>query len=164
MHLAARHRPGKPKAAWRWKKGAFNLCYVVRYEDGFEAIVRFTALERVIFRTEKVENEVAVMNNLRQNTKVPIPEVFGPGNCWGSFIERNIPPAACPVRWCGIICRRSTVEGRSRFIAMLSALQMFLSTWKTCQRYHGKKPSKLWRRRRYRLMATGGVRIEYLIL
>lgn len=93
MQLAAQHRPGKPKAACYWRNGAFNICYLVRYEDGFHAIVRFAALGKVMFRAEKVRNEVAAINYLRQNTSVPVPEVFGHGHCRAgpyivmSFIE-----------------------------------------------------------------------------
>ncbi|PWY82078.1 hypothetical protein BO70DRAFT_429164 [Aspergillus heteromorphus CBS 117.55] len=59
--------------------GAFNICYRVRYEDGVHVIVRFAALGRAIPRREKLENEVATMRYLRQNTSIPVPEVFGSG-------------------------------------------------------------------------------------
>ena len=81
MGLVQKHRPGKVRAARLWKNGAFNVCYQVRCEDGFEAIVRFTALGRVIFRSEKVQSEVAVMNYLRLHTSIPVPEVLGSGIC-----------------------------------------------------------------------------------
>ncbi|KAK2810336.1 hypothetical protein FQN50_003067 [Emmonsiellopsis sp. PD_5] len=81
MELALKHRPGKPLAACRWKNGAFNICYRVKYEDGFHAIVRFAALGKAILRREKVEHEVATMNYLRRNTSIPVPEVLGSGIC-----------------------------------------------------------------------------------
>lgn len=87
MHLARKHRPGKTQAACRWKNGAFNICYRVKYDDGVNIIVRFAALGRAVFRREKVENEVVVLNYLRQHTKVPVPEVYGKGTCWaGPYI------------------------------------------------------------------------------
>lgn len=87
MKLAETHYPRKSSAACRWKNGAFNVCFRVKYEDGFEAIVRFAALGRVVFRMEKVENEVAVMNYLRQNTSIPVPRVLGFGKTWtGPYI------------------------------------------------------------------------------
>jgi aminoglycoside phosphotransferase (APT) family kinase protein len=93
MRLAATHRSGKPIAACRWKNGSFNLCYRVKYEDGYNAIVRFAALGRTIHRHEKVDNEVAVMDYLRRYTSIKVPEVLGTGTCWAgpyivmSFIE-----------------------------------------------------------------------------
>ncbi len=93
MHLAATHRAGKPIAACHWKNGSFNICYRVKYDDGFHAIVRFAALGRTIYRKEKVDNEVAVMKYLRQYTSIRVPDVLGAGTCWAgpyivmSFVE-----------------------------------------------------------------------------
>lgn len=43
------------KQACQWRNGAFNVCYRVRIRDsGHEAIVRFAALGRTVFRAEKV--------------------------------------------------------------------------------------------------------------
>ena len=93
MQLAAKHRIGKVVAARQWYNGAFNVCFRVKYEDGFHAIVRFAALARAIFRQEKVRNEVTVMKYLARHTSIPVPEVLGSGNCWAgpyivmSFVE-----------------------------------------------------------------------------
>lgn len=93
MHLAATHRAGKPVAGCYWRNDSFNICYRVKYDDGFYAIVRFAALGRTINRREEVENEVAVMIYLRQHTSIPVPEVLGAGTCWAgpyivmSFVE-----------------------------------------------------------------------------
>ena len=82
--------------ACQWRNGAFNVCYRVEYEDGFEGIVRFAALGKTIFRTEKVHNELAVMKYLAQQTSIPVPQVFGKGNCWAgpyivmAFIEGDL--------------------------------------------------------------------------
>ncbi|PGH16916.1 hypothetical protein AJ80_05060 [Polytolypa hystricis UAMH7299] len=81
MELALKHRPGKPLSACRWKNGAFNICYRVKYEDGLHVIVRFAALGKAILRREKVEHEVATMNYLHRNTSIPVPEVLGSGVC-----------------------------------------------------------------------------------
>ncbi|EHY60905.1 hypothetical protein ABEF92_005527 [Exophiala dermatitidis] len=93
MHLAAIHRAGKPIAACHWRNGSFNICYKVKYDDGFHAVVRFAALGRTIYRREKADNEVAVMKYLRQYTSIPVPDVLGAGTCWAgpyivmSFVE-----------------------------------------------------------------------------
>jgi len=96
IQLAAKHRAGNPAAARQWLNGAFNVCYRVKYEDGFEAIVRFASLGRTIFRSEKVHNEVAVMEYLSQQTSIPVPQVLGKGKCWAgpyivmTFIEGDL--------------------------------------------------------------------------
>ncbi|ESZ89981.1 phosphotransferase enzyme family protein [Sclerotinia borealis F-4128] len=80
--LAKKHRPGHKLGAALWKNGAYNVCYRVRYEDGFHAIVRFSALGKTVYRTEKVENEAIVLQYLHQHTNVPVPQVLGWGTCW----------------------------------------------------------------------------------
>lgn len=89
--LAVKHYPGTPTTASRFSNGAFNVCYRVTYQDGSRFLVRFTALGRVLFRTEKVEDEVAVMNYLTQNTSIPVPTVIGSGKCAiGPYIVMTI--------------------------------------------------------------------------
>ncbi|KAL9123566.1 MAG: hypothetical protein Q9217_007012 [Psora testacea] len=89
--LAAKHRPGIPTTGSRFSNGAFNFCYRVTYQDGFRALVRFTALGRVKFRNEKVQDEVAIMDYLAQNTSIPVPKVLGSGKCWlGPYIVMTI--------------------------------------------------------------------------
>ncbi len=90
MQLAGTHRAGKPTAACLWRNGSFNICYRVKYEDGFNAIVRFAALGRTIYRREKVDNEVAIMKYLGRYTSIPVPDVLGTGSCWaGPYIVMN---------------------------------------------------------------------------
>lgn len=87
MRFATKHRPSKTLAACPWKSGAFNICYRVKYEDGLHDIVRFAALGRAILRIEKVQNEVATMKYIRQNTSISVPEVLGSGIYWaGPYI------------------------------------------------------------------------------
>lgn len=81
--LAAEHHPGQLVTASRFGNGAFNFCYRVTYQDGTRVLVRYTALGRVLFRNEKVEDEVAAMKYLAQETSVciPVPTVLGSGKC-----------------------------------------------------------------------------------
>ncbi|EYE96084.1 phosphotransferase family protein [Aspergillus ruber CBS 135680] len=79
--LALQHRPGIPVSTTRFSHGAFNFCYQVAYEDGCRILVRFTALGRAVFRHEKVQDEVAVMRYLAENTSIPIPTILGSGRC-----------------------------------------------------------------------------------
>ncbi|RAH40524.1 phosphotransferase family protein [Aspergillus brunneoviolaceus CBS 621.78] len=79
--VASRHRAGTPVKAAPLANGAFNICYRVTYDDGHRVVVRFTALGRVVARTEKVEDEVAIMQYVAQYTRVPVPKVLGSGKC-----------------------------------------------------------------------------------
>ncbi|KAI1822499.1 phosphotransferase enzyme family protein [Xylaria intraflava] len=79
--LAFRHCPGTPVTASRLANGAFNVCYRVTFEDGKRVVVRFTALGRVVARREKVGDEIAVMEYLAQHTAIPVPKIFGSGDC-----------------------------------------------------------------------------------
>lgn len=85
--VAAKHQSAAPTTASFYSSGAFNVCYRVRFDDGSCALVRFAALGRVKFRKEKVQNEVAIMEYLAQNTSIPVPVVLGTGSCWaGPYI------------------------------------------------------------------------------
>ncbi|RFU24944.1 hypothetical protein B7463_g11393, partial [Scytalidium lignicola] len=85
----------------RWQPACGRMallmfCYRVKYEDNTNVIVRFAALGRVIFRQEKVGNEVTVLQYLRQHTQIPVPEVYGAGTCWAgpyivmAFVEGDL--------------------------------------------------------------------------
>lgn len=91
IKLATAHRSGTAVSASRFSHGAFNFSYQVVFEDGFRALVRFTALGRAVFRHEKVEDEVAVMRYLAAETSIPIPTVLGSGKCAvGPYIVMTI--------------------------------------------------------------------------
>lgn len=79
--VASRHRSGTPVKAAPLANGAFNVCYRVTYDDGCRVLVRFTALGRVVARSEKVEDEVAIMQYIAQHTSVPVPKALGSGKC-----------------------------------------------------------------------------------
>ncbi|KAI9645450.1 hypothetical protein NHQ30_006189 [Ciborinia camelliae] len=77
--LAGKHRPGNGLTAVRWRTGGYNVTFRVKYDDGFQAIVRFAALGQSLYRTEKVENEAIVLQYLRKNTNIPVPRLLGVG-------------------------------------------------------------------------------------
>ncbi|KFY07881.1 hypothetical protein V492_06736 [Pseudogymnoascus sp. VKM F-4246] len=76
MRLAKKHREGKTTTT--------------------NVIVRFAALGQSVFRQEKVDNEVTVLQYLRRHTQVPVPEVYGAGTCWAgpyiviAFVEGDL--------------------------------------------------------------------------
>ncbi|KAB8277553.1 phosphotransferase enzyme family protein [Aspergillus minisclerotigenes] len=59
--------------------GAFNLCFRMVFEDGFSSLLRFPCPGRVMFPKKKVQNEVAMMTYLQQNTKIPVPKIIHHG-------------------------------------------------------------------------------------
>lgn len=82
--LAAQHRRG---IAWvadvlGFTTGAYNICCIFTFENGFRALVRFPFLGRSRFRTEKSRNEALAMKLLSQNTALPVPRIPGMGR-WG---------------------------------------------------------------------------------
>lgn len=79
--LAAKHQPRTLTTASLFSNSTFNVCYWVTFQDGFHILVQFTALSQVAFRNEKVEDEVAIMNYLAQNTAIPVLKVLGSGKC-----------------------------------------------------------------------------------
>lgn len=61
-------------------RGSFNIGIQIRFEDnGPDALIRYAKPGVVANRDEKVQYEVAVMQYLRQCTKIPIPKIIG----WG---------------------------------------------------------------------------------
>ncbi|TPX25572.1 hypothetical protein DIZ76_011027 [Coccidioides immitis] len=54
----------------------------LKLADGFRVVVRFPILGRSRFRTEKSRDEIAVLQFLKQRTRLPVPVVLGGGR-WG---------------------------------------------------------------------------------
>lgn len=78
--LAYQHCDRVPVNAEHHSQGSFNRCYRVKFEEGRDVLVRFPALGRSMFRKEKLQDEIAVMDYIRLHTSVPVPEVFGQGD------------------------------------------------------------------------------------
>ena len=82
LSLAAKHRLGfTPVEASDFTTGAYNICSVVTFEDGFRVVVRFPILGRSRFRTEKSNDEIPTMQFLKQQTRLRVPGVLGAGQC-----------------------------------------------------------------------------------
>lgn len=78
--LAFHHLGREPVDAMHHSQGSFNRCYRVKFREGPDVLVRFPALGRSMFRQEKLEDEVAVMEYIIHNTSIPIPRVLGSGS------------------------------------------------------------------------------------
>lgn len=94
IQLAGPYVGPKQKEACQWENGAFNVCYRVRYcddgDNGTETIVRFSALGRTIFRSEKIDNEVAAFQFLRKYTAIPVPEVYATGKATPRTLQTGV--------------------------------------------------------------------------
>lgn len=77
--LAFKHRPGNNLTAVLYRTGGYNVTFLVKYEDGYQAIVRFASLGQSLYRTEKVENEAIALQYLRKHTEIPVPRLLGVG-------------------------------------------------------------------------------------
>lgn len=56
--------------------GFFNFCYRMDFDDGFSSMLRFPCPGKIMFPGEEVRKEVAVMQFLKQNTSIPVPEII----------------------------------------------------------------------------------------
>lgn len=72
-----------------WLKGTFNIGYVIKRPEGGaddtrpnSVFIRFPIVSRTYspWSAEKVENEVMVLECLREHTNIPLPQVHS----WGS--------------------------------------------------------------------------------
>lgn len=77
--LAYDHVGRLPVDAMHHSQGSFNRCYRVKFKQGPDVLVRFPALGRSMFRREKVEDEITVLEYIAQNTSIPVPRVLGNG-------------------------------------------------------------------------------------
>ncbi|KAI1935159.1 hypothetical protein LOZ66_005465 [Ophidiomyces ophidiicola] len=65
-----------------WKKGSYNVCIPVAFEDGTEGMgekwmVRIPLLPRLAFPEEKMRSEIATMKYIMEKTTIPIPKIHG---------------------------------------------------------------------------------------
>ncbi|KAG9197456.1 hypothetical protein G6514_001553 [Epicoccum nigrum] len=83
IDFVASRREGQPVGRFDgYLKGSFNLSLVIRFDDGgLKAVIRFPkpGITATNIRDEKVENEVQVLEFLRERTTVPVPRVVS----WG---------------------------------------------------------------------------------
>lgn len=60
--------------------GSFNFGVRIHWDDsGPDWLIRFPIPGKAILAEEKFRNEISVMKFIRQNTSIPVPEIFGHG-------------------------------------------------------------------------------------
>ncbi|KEY72772.1 hypothetical protein S7711_02555 [Stachybotrys chartarum IBT 7711] len=80
LKLAGKHRPNnQPIEASDLITGAFNICSIVTFDDGFKAIVRLPIMGRSRFRVEKTNDELLTMGYITPRTTIPVPTLLGTG-------------------------------------------------------------------------------------
>lgn len=78
---------GKPCRVVGRFEGAFNYCFRLRFDmsDHDDWLLRFPIPGDVMYPTEKVDQEVAVMKFIKEKTRIPIPKVIASGRTEGRF-------------------------------------------------------------------------------
>lgn len=72
------HRPGSapPKKLHDPIRGSYNINWQLEFEDGFSVMIHVPIPHVVAFPDEKVRAEAAAMMLIRENTTIPVPEVY----------------------------------------------------------------------------------------
>ncbi|POS70216.1 phosphotransferase [Diaporthe helianthi] len=85
VDFVRRYRPGfsLPKMIYKPIRGSYNVNWKLEFEDGFFVMIHVPIPHLVAFPDEKIRAEVAAMRLVRNNTTIPVPEVYG----WGTTAE-----------------------------------------------------------------------------
>ncbi|OBT84935.1 hypothetical protein VE02_06608 [Pseudogymnoascus sp. 03VT05] len=85
--LASGFHGGKPCRVVEIFEGAFIHCFRLRFDmsDHADWLLRFHIPGDVMYPTEKIDQEVAVMKFIREKTRIPIPKVIASGRAEGRF-------------------------------------------------------------------------------
>lgn len=83
--FAARYRPGHgtPKIFHSPIRGSYNVNWRMEFDDGFSTLIHIPIPHIIAFPDEKIRAEVAAMMLVRDNTTIPVPEVYH----WGTSSE-----------------------------------------------------------------------------
>ena len=77
--LASRHRNGLSCECGTTFFGSFHICVRVLFDDGVAWIVRLPLPYRLLEPHDHTGKEVAILQYLRKNTKIPVPEIIAYG-------------------------------------------------------------------------------------
>jgi hypothetical protein len=77
--LASKYRYGQPCTRGKLFFGCFHFCVRVVFEDGVDWIIRVPLPYRTLRRDTHTEREVAILQFLRKQTTIPVPEIIAYG-------------------------------------------------------------------------------------
>lgn len=85
VELVRTYRPGKspPKRLHVPIRGSYNVNWRLDFEDGLSVMIHVPIPHVNAFPDEKIRAEVATMKLIREQTTIPVPEVYG----WGTTAE-----------------------------------------------------------------------------
>lgn len=85
VEFVRRYRPGfsLPHRIYKAIRGSYNVNWRLEFQDGFSVMIHVPIPHLVAFPDEKIRAEVAAMRLIRNNTTIPVPEIYG----WGTAAE-----------------------------------------------------------------------------
>lgn len=85
VEFVRRYRPGfsLPHKIYNAIRGSYNVNWRLEFQDGLSVMIHVPIPHLVAFPDEKIRAEVATMRLIRNNTTIPVPEVYG----WGTAAE-----------------------------------------------------------------------------
>ncbi|KAI7781453.1 phosphotransferase [Diaporthe eres] len=78
VNFVRTYRPGfsLPKNIYNGIRGNYNVNWLLRFEDGFSTMIHAPIPHAVAFPDEKIRVEAAALMLIRDNTTIPVPEVY----------------------------------------------------------------------------------------
>lgn len=78
VEFVCTHRPGfaMPKKLHEAVRGSYNINWRLEFEDGLSTMIHVPIRHAVAFPDEKIRAEAAAMMLIRDNTTIPVPEVY----------------------------------------------------------------------------------------
>lgn len=85
VEFVRRYRPGfsLPRKIYGAMRGSYNVNWRLKFQDGLSVVIHVPIPHAVAFPDEKIRAEVAAMRLIRNNTTIPVPEIYG----WGTTAE-----------------------------------------------------------------------------
>ncbi|KAJ0116685.1 phosphotransferase [Diaporthe amygdali] len=85
IEFVRKYRPGsaQPKMLYIPVRGSYNINWRLEFDDGLSTMIHIPIPHAVAFPDEKIRAEVAAMRLVRENTTIPVPEIYA----WGTSAD-----------------------------------------------------------------------------